>query len=749
MRKLLLFTIGFAIAAATGIYLIAADHFLIYAAICAVLLAACLLMYLRISQMRIVAVILLGAFAGFLWQFGYDRLYLSVPNAADEMLGTLCITATDYSEETEYGGVVEGNIQLNGKPYRIRTYLPKDVAISPGDQITGPFLLRSTMPECSRDSSYYRSSGIFLIAYPRGDISISFAEKLPWYGYPAATRQYLQQTMDAAFPEKAAAFARALLLGDSDQLDYKTDTDFKVSGVRHIIAVSGLHISILYSLLFLLTGKRKLLTSIISIFILLFFAAIAGFTPSITRACIMHGLMSLAFIFKKEYDAPTALSFAVLIMLILDPWIMGNVGFQLSVGCVMGILLFSESIQNWLLDKTRLGKYVGWRGKIAHWFALSVSVSISATVITTPLCALYFGMVSLVSIITNLLTLWVITYIFYGIVFVCLLSLIAMPLAAALAWVVTVPIFFVIWLTGFLASFPLAAVYMKSDFTVFWLVFCYLALAAFLLMKRKRPILLGCCCLIVLCLAVFVSWTEPLLDECRVTVLDVGQGQCILLQSEGKNYLVDCGGDSDTMAADAAANLLLSQGIFYLDGLILTHFDADHAAGAVLLLSRVAVDHIFIPNSLDTDGTRNALMDAADCPVSVLEQDLLLTFGDASITLIPSKSAETDNESGLCVLFQTVNYDILITGDRSISGEEELLRHMQLPQLELLIVGHHGSKYSTGPALLHETMPKMAIISVSADNTYGHPASEVLERLEKYGCVIYRTDRDGTVIFRG
>ena len=118
------------------------------------------------------------------------------------------------------------------------------------------------------------------------------------------------------------------------------------------------------------------------------------------------------------------------------------------------------------------------------------------------------------------------------------------------------------------------------------------------------------------------------------------------------------------------------------------------------------------------------------------------------ITIVPSYSDNSDNESGLCVLFQTENCAILITGDRDEFGERMLLRSIDLPDLDALVVGHHGSKYSTGRALLEAARPEVAIISVGENNTYGHPAEETLERLKAYGCRVYRTDVHGTIIFR-
>ena len=210
--------------------------------------------------------------------------------------------------------------------------------------------------------------------------------------------------------------------------------------------------------------------------------------------------------------------------------------------------------------------------------------------------------------------------------------------------------------------------------------------------------------------------------------------------------MVDCGGYSETLAADKAASYLLGQGISRIDGLIFTHFDADHAAGAEYLLHRISADMLYLPNCPDEDGTSQALRQHEHI---LVVQNLQISYGSTKISFIPSQTAISDNESGLCILFQRENCDILITGDQSVQGELKLLQQMVLPKLEVLIVGHHGSKYSTGEALLKATTPEMAIISVGADNIYGHPATEVLERLENYDCEILRTDQIGTVIYRG
>jgi competence protein ComEC len=237
-------------------------------------------------------------------------------------------------------------------------------------------------------------------------------------------------------------------------------------------------------------------------------------------------------------------------------------------------------------------------------------------------------------------------------------------------------------------------------------------------------------------------------DDCRVTALDVGQGQCILLQAEGKTYMVDCGGNFGSAAADKAAATLLSQGISRLDGIIVTHYDEDHTAGIPLLLSRIRADMIFLPASPDNDGVADAIENATDGKLLYVDEDMAVTFGEAKLTIFGPLSGQIGNESSMCVLFQAADCDILITGDRSDFGERMLLREVQLPKLEVLVVGHHGSNSSTGDTLLETTKPEIALISVGKWNGFGHPHTDVLNRLERHGCRVYRTDTMGTLTFR-
>mgnify|MGYP002513805638 CR=1 FL=1 len=313
-------------------------------------------------------------------------------------------------------------------------------------------------------------------------------------------------------------------------------------------------------------------------------------------------------------------------------------------------------------------------------------------------------------------------------------------MAGVLAWILSWPIRFVLGTAKVLASFPLAAVYTQSVYIVVWLVFVYVLLAVFLCSPKQRTGQMIACGILGLCVALLISWAEPLGDDLRVTVLDVGQGQSILLQSRGQTLLVDCGGDDDEATADLVAETLLSQGITRLDGVIVTHCDRDHAGGLPYLLTRVDTDVIFYPG---TDKLELTLANAY--PVF---EDLMLTFGDAIIQIFAPIYAAESNENSLCALFTYGNCDILITGDRGSLGETVLVQTHVLPDVELLIAGHHGSKYSTTETLLETVKPEYIFVSAGSGNPYGHPANEMLERAAKYGCAVYRTDIHGTLTFR-
>ncbi len=736
MRKLVWFALGFAAACGLFAYGFPLERIPYVCLISSIFTVFFAIPGRKWKVFARVALVLFGCTLGCIWYAGFYQQYLSVPAALEGETKTVTIRTTDFSQETDYGIVTEGTLTLEEKDYQVRVWLDRKDPLEPGYCITAPFRFAMTAPE-ENPVSYYSGNGVFLLAFQEDEAGIVRDTRVIWQDRVSQLRQWLRDAIHGCFPPDAEPFARALLLGDTSLLDYETDTDFKVSGIRHVVAVSGLHVSILIALLGAVTFRKKYLMVPVGAGLLFLFSALAGFSPSVSRACIMSGLLLLALLFNREYDGATALAFAALVMLLGNPLTIASVSFQLSVASVSGIYLFDNRIHLWLQKQFPDTNRKKWIQRIIRWFSSSVSITLSAMALTTPLCACYFGMVSLVGVATNLLALWIISGIFYGIMAVCLLNTFWIPAAVLLGNLVAWPIRYVLGAAHVMAEIPLAAVYMDSVYSVAWLVFVYILLAVFLFSRVRSPKTLLCCGVLSLCIAMLASWWEP--GDTRVTVLNVGQGQCVLLQSEGRTYMVDCGGDSDSQTADIAANYLLSRGIRRLDGLILTHLDRDHAGAAENLMTRIDTELLIlppVPSGISGEKTVYA------------SSNLTLNTGNTAITVYVPTFPGTANEKSLCVLFDTEKCDILITGDRDGFGERMLLRTANIPDVDILVAGHHGSKNSTCEELLTAVSPEIVCISAGKDNPYGHPARELLQRVEKFGCSVYRTDLNGTITIR-
>lgn len=745
MRKLMWFTLGFGTACGVYGYVLWLDDRWIPAFI-----ALCLCTALAAGKKKsfaVPALILLGLTVGSVWFALFRNVYLQPLFRLDGETESYTVTADNYSEKSLYGTSLEGKIGIGGRSYPVLAYLKGEQQIRPGDRLTGDFRLRLTIPGGIKESDYYQGKGIFLIASQVGDMETEQGDQADWRYLPARLSKAVKSILGSCLPEDVFPFAQALLLGDTGELDYEINTALQVSGIRHIIAVSGLHVAILYGMIVVLTGNKRYLTALVGLPMLLLFAAMAGFTPSVSRAAIMIGLMMLARVLDREDDTPTELAFACLILLVRNPFVIASVSFQLSVSSVAGILLFHQKLQMKLEKKLRAEQGGRLHRRIVRWLAGSVSLTLSAISLSTPLSAHYFGTVSLIGVVTNVAAVWMVSLIFYGILAVC--GIVAFwPMGGAIlgkqvAWLIR----YVLWTARLFAKFPFAAVYTSSGFIVGWIVFCYLLLFVRLVFQKgsvRRYLTAGAAALSA---AVLLSWYIPRRDSCRMTVLDVGQGQSILFQSKGHSFLVDCGGSGDGNAADQAAQMLLSQGVRKLDGILLTHYDQDHMGGIPLLLTRVKTESLILPFPEEDDFEQSLPADDARSVVWA-ENGQKILLGDAVITILDCKSGKNSNENSLGILFETEDCVILVTGDRNKTGERALLKSVEIPDVDVLIAGHHGSKNSTTEELLNAAMPETVMISVGKGNSYGHPAQETLERLENHGCTVFRTDEMGTILFR-
>lgn len=745
MRRLLWVTIGFAGACAAAAVLWGRG----LAALClpALLVGAlCLVLQRKIPGLRRAALVALGLGVGFLWCSLYHGFYLSPLEKMDGTTVHLSVTATGDSQKNEYGYRVDGVAIIAGKPYFLRVYQKNQIPLSAGTVMEADFQIRMTTPDGTKDSGYNRGNGLFAVAVQKTEAACRPSEWSPLFFLPARAENAARNHIQQLFPEDTAAFAKALLLGDTSDLSYSQDTALKISGIRHVVAVSGLHVTALFAVIYFFFRQKRILTFLISMPVLSFFAAVTGFSPSVVRAALMTGTMALGAAIHEEYDGLTALSFAALVMMLINPFVLASVSFQLSVASVAGILLLASPIFTGICKAFPGVKPKSAPGKILVWFSGAVSVSLSAQLFSAPLSAYYFGAVSLIGILSNLLLISMIPFLFCGIAIVGSLGGM-LPgacggIARMLSWIIRL----LLWAAELLSKIPFAAVYTQSKFIVAWLIFFY-CLVILYAVRRRHPAFLGLLGAVSLTAAILASVFVPRMDTLRLHILDVGEGQAILLQNKGQNFLIDCGGDSDTRTADTVAQTLLSQGIFKLDGVILTHYDRDHSGALENVLTRVKAEQLLLPVQ-GKDNLADSIETTYLDKITWIAADTQLTLPTGRLSLLPAKSGKSNNENSMCVLFESKECVILITGDRDTGGEKELIRNYILPDVDVMIAGHHGSKSSTGEELLRAVRPEIVVISVGENNQYGHPASQLLKRLLEFGCTVYRTDILGSVLIR-
>ena len=702
-----------------------------------------------------------GILAGSLCCWCQDRFVIDPAESHVGEIRTVTARVTDAPDVydgSEYVTVLLTEPGLPRVKCRLVSYVEGELApLVPGDIITGEMRFVSASVRSGQEIDNYTSQGIFLRAVCTDEPEITGAWRLARLYAPKRAAAAVGRLCARLFPGDTAPFMTALLTGEKGPLYQDGDAYYRLSsaGLSHVVAVSGMHISFLMGFLFLLLGRKRS-ALIVCLPALLFFAAMAGFTPSVVRAALMQAALLIAPVFGREEDAPTALAVILAALLLCNPSAAGSVSLQLSFASVAGIRLFSERLfERWraAVEDGPLGRRAPLRGLLLG-AAGSVSTSLGALAFTMPLTAAHFGYISVGSPVSNVLCLWVISLLYVGGYVTVLLGVLFPPAGAAAGAVLAWGVRYVFFIAGLTERIPCGTVYMSHPVFVLWLCFAYAAFLLAWLLGRKtergvRLIAPACLTLILLYVfsfAVRLGWK----DELRLTALDVGQGESVLLTYGPRAVMVDCGGSYvRDDPGNTAVRYLGGQQRRSLDALILTHLHSDHVNGVPALLSQIRVDTLYMPREEDEDGYLPSILAAAAAAgtrVEYVTENLRLTVGEMELTLFAPLLPEItdENENGLVVLAARDGFEALITGDAPAAAEYVLTSRYELPDIEVLVAGHHGSRTSTGAKLLETVKPDIAVISVGY-NLYGHPHWEVLQRLQSYGIEVLRTDELGNV----
>ena len=741
MRTLATFCFAFA-AGVFGAQYGLPDWLLPYAAVGCLILGALWALTLHGVNRRRAALIGAALALALAYDAAYVRLVQAPWEAMADTRRVLTMEAADYPSATDYGCRVE--VRVDGMRGRAVYYGDAALlALEPGMRLTGEVYVNSAATIHDTEVTTFTSRGEYALLYARGEAAVETGSAgAPRY-LPQRLARRMQASIAACFPERSRAFLNAILLGDKFDLAVDDKTNLSEAGLYHITAVSGLHCAFLLSLLSFLIGRhRRRLLSAVAIPILTLYALAVGLTPSVVRACVMLTMLLIAPIFRRESDPPTALSFALFLILAVNPFAVKSVSLQLSFAAMAGLIWLTPKLYDRIREKKR--------GRFA-WFVLgSLAATAGALVFTVPLTAFYFGNLVLIAPVSNLLCLWAATLTFASGLVTTVIGMAFPPLARVLAFVPHVGALYLLTAAKHLAKLPYHAVYFANRDLKLWLAYVYALFGACVCFRRGKWRYLMASGLAVATLALVV-WlgTLPLRGGAlHLVALDVGQGQSVVLHAKGATALVDCGSSSYVDAGDVTADYLQSAGVRSVDYVVLSHYHDDHCDGLPTLLSRVKVKRFIPPDITPDDALRAEVLALAErygVGVTFVHDVQTLPLGGAALTVYPPVTAGEMNEECLSVLCSVGGFDALFTGDMDANSEYLLIATHRLPDIEVLMAGHHGSRYSTGGDLLAEVTPETAIVSCARNNSYGHPHAEALYRLTDAGAAVYRTDLQGNI----
>lgn len=679
------------------------------------------------------------------WSWLYARQVRRPAQVLAGETGNVTAVLCDYASENGFGARV--TVRLEGVPGKAVLYGGRELLeLEPGRTVTGTVRLSDSARIRDEDVTAFTAKGVFLLAYSPGGLTVGDGTAGSPRWYPVRLARAMRERIHALFHGDAAGFLTAMLTGDRSEVSEGAYIALTEAGLSHILAVSGMHCGFLMALAGFLVRNRRL-QALLGIPLLAFYAVLTGGSPSVVRACVMLSLPLLAILARRESDGPTSLLAALFLILLANPFAAASVSLQLSFAAMVGILWLTPKLYRRLTGTKKHGKV---RGKVVRFLAVSFSASMGAMVFTVPLAAYYFGNLALIAPLSGALCLWAAGGAFSFGMAAVFGSFLFPPLGALLA----IP---AQWMTEYiltaakpLSRLPCHAVYMANPYLKYWMIYAYVLFAAAYGFKRAGDRkYLTAALLAALALAVTVRLgAARYQSDLNALVLDVGQGQSVILASGGQYALVDCGSANRWRDPDsAAAWQLQSMGCKRLDRLILTHCDKDHISGVTGLLARIKVDALLVPEGEDSAGLQSMILSAAEehgVEVRFITEEKRLDFGRGTLRIFPPLGDAGDNQRGLAVLASAGENDFLITGDMDGATEAKLLAGCDLPDVEGLMAGHHGSKYASSQALLEALKPETACISVGP-NSYGHPAEETLLRLARQGCDIYRTDLHGTI----
>ena len=526
------------------------------------------------------------------------------------------------------------------------------------------------------------------------------------------------------------SYIYAFILGKTTYIDEEVVTSYRENGISHLFALSGLHVSIFSALILFVLKKFKISEFMSYIFVFIFlmmFSFITNFSPSILRASLLFFLLGINKVFYFNVKQVNVLYLVFSTLVIINPFIIYKISFILSFLAAFFLMISSDLISD--------------KGYLKGLF----KVSLVSFIGTMSVSIYYFGYINLLGTVLNLVFVPFVSFI----IFPFTLFTFIFPFASKILYFFTDILEI---LSTFFNKFKLVIYFPKVSI---WFVVIFVMTSAIFVKVRKKVLLL-----VLMLLLVLVKIKPLFKTSTDIYYLDVGQGDSILLTSRytKTNTLIDTGGKTtykkEEWAKGKTSSIVKSStipfmrklGISKLDYLIITHGDYDHMGEAINLVNNFKVEKVIF-NCGEFNDLEKKLIKVLDKKntkyYSCIKE---LNIDDNKLYFLQTKEYDNENDNSNVIYTELNGYKFMFMGDAGIEKEKDILDKYNISDIDVLKVGHHGSKTSSSKSFINEINPKNSIISVGKNNRYGHPNEEVLDTLND--SKIYRIDQDGSIMFK-
>lgn len=571
--------------------------------------------------------------------------------------------------------------------------------------------------------------------------------------------------ISTVFPNKEAGILTAMLTGERGELEEDIRELYSKVGIAHILSISGLHITLLGMGLFSIFMKvshRLRFSVFISLTIIILYGLLTGFSVSTKRAVIMLACMLLARLPGKPYDGQSAGALAAVVILLKEPRFIFDSGFQMSFSAVFGIFAGNEILRETDVNNGIL-RYI-----VPGLFA---QLAVLPVLLRNYYCYSPYGMIANL-LLLPLMSVLILSGLLAGMFGMGYVDTGSLGILTG-GRICGGPAYYILqFYEGFsekLLELPAGniitgcpdpvktAIYYIIFFGLIYILVCRRPLWKYILEKaaktqiRQQKIKLFSVTAMFIVSMLIVIFLKRRDRELYIAFLDVGQGQCIYVETGGQRYLIDGGSTSSTSVGKYVIKpYLMWQGVSRLDAVFVTHTDSDHVNGLTEIVKdgTIGIEKFYLGSNIMGSDSFMAFLVQNGFKVSKL------SAGDQAEGFIRVLSPEAgayfndDNEGSLVAVLEKGDFSLLITGDSGFEAEGKYIQDKRLlsgKDITVLQVPHHGSKYSSSEALLNTISPRLAIISCAKYNSYGHPAPETIDRLEKYGAEIYSTPEYGRI----